>query len=155
MFDRFLIAPDSLANDIDASGQVTGFHMAVRHANYRGCFLSLHNGYYLRVDGNEFDREQQTFEINGKPARTFEEIKTAVWEHWDFDDAGVLHVALPGGLAPGTHTIDFQQSVLAAYGYHSTDEEWVLKPPRPGFGAGSDKTPTIMTYELTLSETGA
>ena len=46
----------------------------------------------------------------------------------------------------------FQQSVLAAYGYQPTDEEWVKNPPRPGSGAGSDKSPIIGTYELTLDE---
>jgi hypothetical protein len=63
-----------------------------------------------------------------------------------------LHVRAPGGLSPGVHTIRFQQSVLAAYGYLPTDEEWVRNPPKPGSGAGSDKTPQIVTYELALNE---
>ena len=36
MFDNFLIRKDSLANDVDAEGNVIGFRMAVRNANYRG-----------------------------------------------------------------------------------------------------------------------
>lgn len=54
----------------------------------------------------------------------------------------------PGGLKPGKHTILFQQSVLAAYGYLPTDEEWVKNPPVPGNGAGSDKTPHIVKFEM-------
>ena len=50
------------------------------------------------------------------------------------------------------HTIRFQQSVLAAYGYLPTDEEWVKNPPKPGSGAGSDKTPQIVTYTLPLTQ---
>ncbi|MDR1806861.1 MAG: DUF6379 domain-containing protein [Propionibacteriaceae bacterium] len=151
MFDNFLIRRDSLKNDYQG-GVATGFQLAVRHANYRGVFLSLHNGYYIAVDGEEFPREVQTFEINGQSPRSFEELTTAVWEHWDYDDEAILHVAKPGGLAPGDHEIAFQQSVLAAYGYLPTDEEWVKHPPVPGHGEGSDKTPDIVTYRLPLTD---
>lgn len=150
MFENFLVRFNSLLNEVK-NGEVVGFSLAVRHANYRGVFLSLHNGYYLSVDGIEYPTDAQTFEINGKPPRSFDEIRTAVWEHWDYDDEGILHVRAPGGLRPGSHTIRLQQSVLAAYGYLPTDEEWVKNPPKPGSGAGSDKTPQIVTYTLTLS----
>jgi hypothetical protein len=152
MFDNFLIRKDSLENEKDSSGKITGFRFAARNANYRGVYLSLHNGYYIKVDGIEYKRDAQTFEINGKPPRGFEEIKKAVWEHWDYDDEGIVHVKKEGGLAPGRHSIEFQQSVLAAYGYLPTDEEWVKNPPEPGTGAGSDKTRNVVKYELVLQE---
>lgn len=151
MFDNYLIRADSLRN-VTKDGEVIGFSLAVRHANYRGVFLSLHTGYYLNVDGVDYPREVQSFEINGKPPRTFDEIKSAVWEHWDFDDEAILHIALPGGLAPGEHEVRFQQCVIAAYGYLPTDEDWVKAPPQTGTGAGSDKTPQIITYRLRLNE---
>lgn len=153
MFDKLLIRADSLRNERN-DGKVIGFTLAVRIANYRGVYLSLHNGYFLEIDGVEYPNDVQSFEINGKPPRSYEELKTAVSEHWDYDDEGILHVKKPGGLAPGTHAIRFQQSVLAAYGYLPTDEEWVKNPPKPGTGAGSDKTPEIVTYTLTLNEDG-
>ena len=152
MFENFLIRPDSLRNE-EQDGEIIGFRLAVRNANYRGVFLSLHNGYYIAVDGTEFPVSTQSFEINGKPPRSFDEIRTAVWEHWNYDDEGTLHVRAPGGLSPGEHTVRLQQSVLAAYGYLPTDEEWVRNPPVPGSGAGSDKTPDIISYALTLSGT--
>ena len=46
MFDSYLIREDSLENTVE-DGKVTGFKFAVRIADYRGCFLSLHNGYYI------------------------------------------------------------------------------------------------------------
>ncbi|MCO1368645.1 C-glycoside deglycosidase beta subunit domain-containing protein [Burkholderia multivorans] len=150
MFDTFLIRPDSLRNE-EKNGQVTGFTLAVRHANYRGCYLSLHNGYYISVDGVEYPVSAQLFEINGKAPRSFDEIRKAVHEHWDYDDEAILHVIAPGGLSDGEHVIRFQQSVLAAYGYLPTDEQWVRNPPTPGSGAGSDKAPQIVTYRLTLN----
>jgi len=151
MFDNYLIRADSLRNDI-VDGEVVGFSLAVRIANYRGVFLSLHTGYFLEVDGTAYPREVQTFEINGKPPRGFEEIKSAVWEHWDYDDEAILHIRTPGGLAPGAHEVRFQQCVIAAYGYMPTDEDWVKAPPKPGTGAGSDKTPQVITYVLELNE---
>lgn len=150
MFDSFLIRPDSLRNE-EKDGKTIGFTLAVRHANYRGCYLSLHNGYYVCVDGVEYPVSAQSFEINGKAPRSFDEIRTAVHEHWDYDDEAILHVSTSGGLLEGEHVIRFQQSVLAAYGYLPTDEEWVRNPPTPGSGAGSDKAPQIVTYRLTLN----
>ena len=150
MFENFLIRADSLCND-EVDGDVVGFRLAVRNANYRGVFLSLHNGYFLEVDGVAYPRSVQTFEINGRAPRSFSELRHQVWEHWDYYDEGVLHVAVPGGLAPGVHTVRFQQSVLAAYGYQPTDEEWVANPPVPGTGAGSEKAPEIVAYTLELT----
>lgn len=153
MFDQYLIPSDSLKNDYEG-GKAVGFQFAVRIADYRGCFLSLHNGYYITCDGVEYPRESQSFEINGKAPRSFEEIKTCVWEHWNYDDAGIVHVKKEGGLTPGKHIIGLQQSILAQYGYMPWDEEWVKNPPVPGSGAGSGKTANICTFELTLQEGG-
>lgn len=150
MFENFLIRKDSLRNET-RDGEVVGFTLAVRNANYRGVYLSLHNGYFIEVDGVEYPKEAQTFEINGEAPRSFDEIMAAVREHWDYDDEGILHVACPGGLAEGEHLIRFQQSVLAAYGYRPTDEEWVKTPPKPGTGAGSDKAPEIISYRVGLN----
>ena len=154
MFDQFLIRKDSLENTVE-DGKVTGFRFAVRIADYRGCFLSLHNGYYIDCDGVVYPREKQRFAINGKPPRDFETLKGCVWEHWDYDDEGMVYVDCPGGLAPGKHTIGLQQSILAQYGYMPWDEDWVKNPPVPGSGAGAGKTETISTFELELQEGGA
>ncbi|MBQ1377535.1 MAG: hypothetical protein IIY77_06160 [Lachnospiraceae bacterium] len=151
MFDDYLIRKDSLRNVVK-DGKVWGFKFGVRIADYRGCFLSLHNGYYVCCDGVEYPREDQLFEINGKDPRTFEEIKTAVWEHWNFDDEGTLYVRKEGGLEPGMHKIGLQQSILAAYGYMPTDELWVKEPPVPGHGAGAGKTGSISWFDLELQE---
>jgi len=149
MFDSFLIREDSLEN-VTENGKVVGFKLAVRIADYRGCFLSLHNGYYLTCDGVEYPRSLQKFAINGKAPRSFEELKTAVWEHWNYDDEGILYVEKEGGLAPGEHVIGLQQSVLSQYGYFPWDEEWVKNPPVPGAGAGSGKTSGVCQFTLKL-----
>lgn len=149
MFDRFLIRQDSLEN-VREHGMITGFRFAVRIADYRGCFLSLHNGYYIECDGREYPRSLQKFEINGKPPRDFEELKTCVWEHWNYDDEAYVYVEKEGGLKPGSHVIRLQQSVLAQYGYMPWDEEWLKNPPVPGSGAGAGKTASICSFTLEL-----
>ncbi len=153
MFDQFLIRKDSLEN-VTENGRVTGFKFAVRIADYRGCFLSLHNGYYLIVDGTEYPNELQKFQINGKEPRTYEELKTCCWEHWDYDDEGWVYVQKDGGLEEGIHHIGIQQSILAQYGYMPWDEEWVLHPPVPGSGQGAGKTETVSFFDLALSQGG-
>ena len=153
MFDQFLIRKDSLEN-VYEDGKAIGFKFAVRIADYRGCFLSLHNGYYIKCDDVEYPKSLQKFEINGIEPRDFEEIKTCVWEHWDYDDEGYVYVAKEGGLAPGMHTIYLQQSVLAQYGYMPWDEEWLKNPPVPGSGAGAGKTVNICRFDLELQEGG-
>ncbi len=151
MFDQYLIRKDSLQN-VTEDGKVIGFKFAVRIADYRGCFLSLHNGYYINVDGTEYPRDLQKFEINGKAPRSFEEIKKACWEHWNYDDEGWVYVTKEGGLSKGMHKIGLQQSILAQYGYMPWDEEWVKNPPVPGSGAGAGKTETICQFDLELQE---
>ncbi len=149
MFDDYLIRKDSLEN-VMVGEKTVGFKMAVRIADYRGCFLSLVNGYYIEVNGVEYPKELQKFEINGKEPRTFEEIKKCVFEHWDYDDEAFIYVKKEGGLPKGKHIVKLQQSVLAQYGYMPWDEEWVKNPPIPGGGAGAGKTDTISIFELEL-----
>ena len=153
MFDSYLIRKDSLENVVE-NGRTTGVKFAVRIADYRGCYLSLHNGYYISVDGVVYPREVQRFEINGKPPRSFEEIKKCVWEHWDYDDEGYVYVEKEGGLTPGIHHVGLQQSILSQYGYFPHDEEWVKNPPVPGEGAGAGKTAFICYFDLELQTKG-
>ena len=149
MFESFLVNTDSLRNE-SKDNKTIGFSFEVRIANYRGVYLSLHNGYFVEMDGIEYPVTSQSFEINGKSPRSFDEIKKAVTEHWDYDDDARLHIALPGGLAEGVHSLRIQQSVLAAYGYQPTDEAWVKEVPKPGTGAGSDKMPEIVSFQPEL-----
>lgn len=155
LFDKYLVRKDSLQN-VAIGGKVAGFRFAVRNSNYRGTFVSLHNGYYLVIDGTLFPRETQSFQVNGKPPRSFDEIRNAGYEHWDFDDEAWVYVDLPGGLAEGPHTIVFKQAIFAAYGYFSGHEDYIDNPPVPGPETRHflimDKTFNPVTYELVLGD---
>jgi hypothetical protein len=153
LFDSFLIREDSLENVV-VDGKITGFKFAVRIADYRGEYLSLQNGYYVNVDGAEYPREMQMFEVNGKAPRTFDEIAKAIWEHWDFDDDAYLHIEKTGGLSNGLHHIGLQPVTLASYGYTNHDKEWVTNPPVPGSGEGIWKNFNVCWYNLQLKQGG-
>ena len=96
MYDSFLVREGSLAN-VYEDGKAVGFKFDGRIGEYRGCFLSLVHGYYVNMDGGEYPRSVQKFEVNGKAPRTFEEIKKATWEHWDYGDFATLYVEKEGG----------------------------------------------------------
>jgi len=153
LFDKYLIRANSLENDYD-HGQAIGFKFSVRNSNYRGVFASLHNGYYLVVDGIQYPRSKQKLEVNGKPPRDFDEMKNAGFEHWDYDDEAIVHIEKDGGLEPGKHTLIIKQAVFAAYGYLPEIEEYITDPPEPGpitkHYLIMDKTLDPVTYELEL-----
>ncbi len=152
MYDSYLVVKDTLKNDV-TDGKAVGFRFGVRIANYRGNLLSLINGFYVEVDGVVYGRDVQSFEINGLPPRSIDEIETCYYEHWDMQDTGFLHIAKDGGLTPGKHTIRYMECILGAYGYNpETDEEFVKNPPQPGDPRGGQKTNRINTYVLELRE---
>ncbi|MGN1141552.1 MAG: DUF6379 domain-containing protein [Oliverpabstia sp.] len=149
MLDNFFVRKDSLENVVK-DNKVTGFRFAVQACNYRGCFLSLVNGYYVKCDGVEYPQEAQRFQVNGKEPRTYEEIKrTGIWEHWNFGDEAYIYVEKEGGLTPGKHELSVQECILTQYGYAKWDEEWVTNPPKPGTGAvGKVAKPSLFVLEV-------
>jgi hypothetical protein len=147
MYDSFLVRQDSLQNVVK-DGEVVGFKFAVQLANYRGIYLSLVNGFYVNMDGVEYDQDDITLEVNGQAPRTMEEISKACWEHWDLQDEGFVNVRKPGGLAKGAHKLGYLPSTMDAYGYQAHDEEWVKNPPQPGKGGG--KTYRVCWFDLDL-----
>ena len=134
------------------TGEVVGFKFGVRLPRYRGNMLSLINGYYVSVDGEEFPQDKIRFEVNGKAPRTFAELKTAVWEHWNYRDTAYLYIEKPSGLAPGAHQIIATVSNFEQYGYMpATDQkrvDEVIVPTANGTGFGGPALP----QELILKE---
>lgn len=148
MLDNYVVIENSLCN-VETDGRIEGFKFAVRACNYRGCFASLVNGYYIKCDGIEYGQDRQRFQINGKEPRTYEEMKQAVWEFWNYGEEAYIYVEKEGGLAPGEHTLEVQESILTQYGYAKWDEEWVKNPPKPGSGAiGKSEKPNI--FKMTI-----
>lgn len=146
------IEPGSLQNvRCPRTGQIVGFRFGVRLPRYRGNMLSLVNGYYVNVDGEEFPQDAMRLEINGKPPRTWSQIREAVWEHWNYRDTAYLYIDKPGGLAAGVHTVHAVISNFEQYGYMPTDQarvDNVIVPTAAGIGLGEAAAP----QELELQE---
>ena len=112
--------------NVTIDGKIVGFKFGVRLPRYRGNMLSLINGYYVTVDGEEFPQSAIKMEVNGKPPRSFDEIKKAVWEHWDFQETAYLHISKPGGLEPGMHEVLAVVSNFEQHGYNPMQDQNVL-----------------------------
>lgn len=128
MFEDKLIVPDSLCN-ISSGDGITGFRFDFRLPADRGMWLSLIGGFYLAVDGCVCPESSQTLVLNGVryPAAS---LSSQTDVHWDAYRPAGLEVFCPGGLAPGSHEVDFQ--VVTLTGYFKAKEEWVMNPPKPG-----------------------
>ena len=50
--------------NVTIDGKIVGFKFGVRLPRYRGNMLSLINGYYVRVDGEEFPQSAIKMEVN-------------------------------------------------------------------------------------------
>lgn len=148
MLDNYVVIENSLSN-VEKDGHIVGFKFAVRACNYRGCFVSLVNGYYVKCDGIIYDQDKQKFQINEKKPRTYQEMKKAVWEFWNYAEDAYIYIEKEGGLETGKHTLEVQESILTQYGYAVWDEEWVKNPPNPGSGSiGKAQKPNV--FEMTL-----
>ena len=128
-----------------------GFKFGIRLPRYRGNLVSLINGCYVSVDGEEYPQEAMRFIINGKPPRTWEQLKEAVWEHWNYQDIGYIFVQKPGGLAKGEHTVVAVLSNFEQYGYNPmTDQkrvDEVTVPTAGGSHMGVTTVPMVQVIE--------
>ena len=113
MYDKFLIVGEEFKNVIQA-GNVTGFQIGVRLSYYRGIVLSLVDSLDLTVDGETFPPESATVTVGGK---TFPlaGLKNEPVAKWEFGEVGILTIHKPGGLKPGTHTLNLREHLNISY----------------------------------------
>ncbi|MBX7445927.1 MULTISPECIES: DUF6379 domain-containing protein [unclassified Arthrobacter] len=114
MFDRYVLVPNSLHNEI-IDGQVVGFSVKVRAGYYRGFRLALLEDLQLTVDGLTFERKDLALEVGGKPARPLDDLETEYEQTWDFGAPATLHVRKPGGLEPGAHSVIAYERIRVSY----------------------------------------
>lgn len=113
MFDKYLIWSDSLRN-VDEDSEVTGFEFDVRITYYRGLRLSMVEDFQVLVDGYEFPRESITFTVHGN-SYSMDELETETEDRWEFHEPATLTIKKPGGLSPGTHTVEVVETLRVSY----------------------------------------
>lgn len=100
--------------NIKEDGKVTGFQFKVRIPYYRGIFLCQLRPGSLWVDGRKFEKEEMTWNINGKD-RTAEEMVSDRETHWAVTEPAVIKVKLDGGLEQGFHDLKFGFCFTSSY----------------------------------------
>lgn len=108
MFDKYLIVADSLRATLD------GFAFDAKLGYYRGIGLSMIEDLAVTVDGEPVDRAAVRFDEGPGPL-TLDEMETAYDRRWAFGAVATIHVARPGGLAPGEHVITLQEKLRVSY----------------------------------------
>lgn len=112
-YDAYIFSDSNLRNLVE-DGEVVGFQLDVRIANYRGYLLSQIEDVRVEVDGQWIGRDQMRFAVNGREYR-LAEMETVTDNRWGILDRATLTCLLPGGLAAGEHELTVEQHIRASY----------------------------------------
>lgn len=108
MMDNKMIVEDSLeSND-------KGFAFYGRLPYYRGLGLSMVEDIQIAVDGETIPREDVRFSVRGK-TYSLDQMETVYDNRWNFGEKAKIIAMKAGGLAPGTHKIDFGVRMRVSY----------------------------------------
>jgi hypothetical protein len=101
-------------HNVVVNGKATGFQVQIRTQYYRGIWASLLEGAEVTVDGEKFSRDKVTWTLGGK-TYTVAELEKTTDVRWPYEEADVLTVPQPGGLAVGLHKIEVTMLFRASY----------------------------------------
>jgi hypothetical protein len=103
MFEQYVSCEQGF-NNVSEKGQVTGFQLRLRIANWRGLPLSLIEDVRVSVDGVAFPRSAIQVAVGGH-SFTLDEMIPRSDVRWQFDEIATVTIRKPGGLAPGMHEV--------------------------------------------------
>lgn len=112
-YDAYMIVEGTLHNVVE-DGEVTGFALSLRIANYRGYLLSQIEDVRICVDGEWIPRASLAMTFNGR-TYTLDEMEEVIDERWGLLDVARLFCRKPGGLSPGRHQITVEEHIRASY----------------------------------------
>jgi hypothetical protein len=113
MLERTLVQSAGFRNTGE-EGARSGFEFRLRLPSYRGLRASLIDGVDVLVDGEEFGHEANRYLIGGTEF-TLDQLREAAEVRWPMDEAGVIRVARPGGLAAGVHEVTVRVRIRQSY----------------------------------------
>ncbi len=114
MFDKYVIGEGSVRN-VEVDGQVAGFAFDSRISYYRGLGVSMVEPFEVRVDGGPVVPAEDVHFTIGDRTWTFEELAADGDSRWELLDKAVVTALVPGGLAPGEHTIEATEVLRVSY----------------------------------------
>jgi hypothetical protein len=113
MFEKYMICEQDFRNVIEA-GQITGFQFNARLPYYRGLGISMIEDLSVTVDALRFPRESLKVTIHGN-TYTLDEMEQEYEDRWEFGEEGIVSVQKPGGLTPGLHKIEMEDTLRISY----------------------------------------
>jgi Domain of unknown function (DUF6379) len=141
MFEQYVICEQGFRN-VSEKGQVTGFQLRLRIANWRGLPLSLIEDVRVNVDGVAFPRDAIKVSVGGG-SFTLDEMIPRSDVRWQFDEIATVTIRKPGGLAPGMHDIAVVEQIRTGLAALPTSE-------RPTGMVALAGSPNVATKKMTL-----
>ena len=102
-YNHMLIVDEPIRN-FKAGNAVVGYEFKMQYPSYRGTFLSCIEAMTIQVDGQQVDKKNISFMINGKQF-LIDELAECFKEYWFVLDYATIRVLKDGGLPVGTHEV--------------------------------------------------
>jgi Domain of unknown function (DUF6379) len=113
MFEKYMICEHDFQNVVEA-GQVIGFQFKARLPYYRGLGISMIEDLAVTVDACRFPHAALRVTLHGN-TYTLDEMEQEYCDRWEFGEEGVVTVQKPGGLTPGLHKIEMEDTLRISY----------------------------------------
>ena len=113
MMDNKMICTEGFENVVH-EGKTVGFSFLGRLPYYRGLGLSMIENIAVTADGEEIARENIRFHVRGK-TYTLDQMESVFDDRWNFGEKATIIALKDGGLAPGTHRIEFAVRMRVSY----------------------------------------
>lgn len=108
-----VICDESLKSIVIGDKRI-GYAFDVRLSYYRGLFLSCIDKFILRVDGEEVNNQDVTFNVNGKTFAV-DFLAECASEFWPLTETARIEVIKEGSLTVGKHDIDLTLMLRIPY----------------------------------------
>lgn len=114
LLERDLIQSVGFRN-VREGGEITGFQFRVRMPSYRGMAASLIDGIGVSIPGIvDVEPDVPLWTLQGR-TYTLAELWQSDGVRWPLEDAAVVTVPLPGGLADGIHELSIDLRLRMSY----------------------------------------
>lgn len=113
MNPRYMFNPEGFKNTVK-NEKIIGFQFDFKIQYYRGVTLSIIRNIEVNVDGEDFNREDIRFTLEGDTF-TLDEMETVITYRWKFGQYATVTVLKEGGLSKGKHHIKATQTIAPSY----------------------------------------
>lgn len=103
-YNKILICKDDIENVV-VEGVAIGYEFKIKYPSYRGVFLSCIEDLRFKMDGEDIDRKDIYFYLNGKQF-LLDELPECFKEYWFVREKATVRVMKSGGIAPGEHSLN-------------------------------------------------